>query len=61
MERMSAQDAAFLHIENDSAPMHVGGVSIFEGPPPPFDDTARVVPVYPVVRAGAPRGRDLLL
>ena len=37
MERMSAQDASFLHIENDSSPMHVGGVSIFEGPPPPFE------------------------
>jgi diacylglycerol O-acyltransferase / wax synthase len=38
MERMSAQDASFLHIENDSSPMHVGGVSIFEGPPPPFGE-----------------------
>jgi diacylglycerol O-acyltransferase len=36
MQRMSAQDASFLHIENDSSPMHVGGVSIFEGPPPVF-------------------------
>jgi diacylglycerol O-acyltransferase / wax synthase len=35
---MSAQDASFLHIENDSTPMHVGGVSIFEGPPPPFEE-----------------------
>jgi diacylglycerol O-acyltransferase / wax synthase len=31
---MSAQDASFLHIESDRSPMHVGGVSIFEGPPP---------------------------
>ncbi len=38
MERMSAQDASFLHIENDSSPMHVGGVSIFEGPPPAFEE-----------------------
>jgi diacylglycerol O-acyltransferase / wax synthase len=38
MQRMSAQDASFLHIETDSSPMHVGGVSIFEGPPPPFAD-----------------------
>jgi diacylglycerol O-acyltransferase len=37
MQRMSAQDAAFLHIERDTSPMHVGSVSIFEGPPPPFD------------------------
>jgi diacylglycerol O-acyltransferase len=38
MQRMSAQDAAFLHMERDNAPMHVGGVSIFEGPAPPFDE-----------------------
>ncbi len=38
MQRMSAQDASFLHIETDNSPMHVGGVSIFEGPPPPFAD-----------------------
>jgi diacylglycerol O-acyltransferase / wax synthase len=34
MDRMSAQDASFLHIESDRSPMHVGGVSIFEGPAP---------------------------
>jgi diacylglycerol O-acyltransferase / wax synthase len=50
MERMSAQDASFLHIENDSTPMHVGGVSIFEGPPPPFEDfQARVASKLPLV------------
>jgi WS/DGAT/MGAT family acyltransferase len=38
MQRMSFQDATFLHIEDDSSPMHVGGVSIFEGPPPPFEE-----------------------
>jgi diacylglycerol O-acyltransferase / wax synthase len=37
MDRMSAQDASFLHIESDRSPMHVGGVSIFEGPPPQPD------------------------
>ncbi len=43
MNRMSAQDASFLHIESDSSPMHVGGVSIFEGPPPPFADVVAAV------------------
>jgi diacylglycerol O-acyltransferase / wax synthase len=43
MNRMSAQDASFLHIESDESPMHVGGVSIFEGPPPPFDDVLAMV------------------
>ncbi len=43
MNRMSAQDASFLHIESDNSPMHVGGVSIFEGPPPPFPEVVAVV------------------
>jgi diacylglycerol O-acyltransferase len=36
MEWMSPMDSSFLHLENDKTPMHIGGVSIFEGPPPPF-------------------------
>jgi WS/DGAT/MGAT family acyltransferase len=43
MEWMSAIDASFLHIENDVTPMHIGGVSIFEGPPPPFEDVQAMV------------------
>jgi diacylglycerol O-acyltransferase / wax synthase len=43
LNRMSAQDASFLHIESDVSPMHVGGVSIFEGPPPPFADVLAMV------------------
>jgi WS/DGAT/MGAT family acyltransferase len=43
MQRMSAQDASFLHIETDSSPMHVGGVSLFEGPPPPFEEFLAMV------------------
>ncbi len=43
MNRMSAQDASFLHIENDASPMHVGGVSIFEGPPPDFAQVSAMV------------------
>ena len=35
---MSAQDATFMHVENDVTPMHIGGVSIFEGPPPSFEE-----------------------
>jgi diacylglycerol O-acyltransferase / wax synthase len=33
---MSPIDSSFLHIENATTPMHIGGVSIFAGPPPPF-------------------------
>jgi WS/DGAT/MGAT family acyltransferase len=40
---MSAQDAMFLHVENDVTPMHIGGVSIFEGPPPSFADLTAMV------------------
>ncbi|MFN2616292.1 MAG: wax ester/triacylglycerol synthase family O-acyltransferase [Thermoleophilaceae bacterium] len=34
MERLSPVDASFLHQERDMSHMHVGGVVIFEGPPP---------------------------
>jgi diacylglycerol O-acyltransferase len=43
MEWMSPIDSSFLHIENDTTPMHIGGVSIFEGPPPPFADLRAMV------------------
>jgi WS/DGAT/MGAT family acyltransferase len=43
MQSMSAQDAMFLHVENDVTPMHIGGVSIFEGPPPPFEELRSMV------------------
>src|ERR1700694_1712926 len=43
MEWMSPIDSAFLHIENSTTPMHIGGVSIFEGPPPPFEDLRAMV------------------
>ena len=40
MEWMSPMDASFLHIEGPMNPMHIGGVSIFEGPAPPFERLA---------------------
>jgi len=43
MEWMSPIDSSFLHVENDVTPMHIGGVSIFEGPPPPFEDLRAMV------------------
>lgn len=43
MEWMSPIDSSFLHIENDVTPMHIGGVSLFEGPPPPFEDLKAMV------------------
>jgi diacylglycerol O-acyltransferase len=43
MEWMSAIDSSFLHVENATTPMHIGGVSIFEGPPPRFEDLRDMV------------------
>ena len=38
MDRLSALDVSFLTNESSSAHMHVGGICIFEGPPPSYDD-----------------------
>ncbi|HUA73583.1 MAG TPA: wax ester/triacylglycerol synthase family O-acyltransferase [Solirubrobacteraceae bacterium] len=43
MEWMSPMDSSFLHIEDGKTPMHIGGVSIFEGPPPPFEQLRAMV------------------
>src|SRR6185437_6400891 len=43
MEWMSSIDSSFLHVENDVTPMHIGGVSLFEGPPPPFAQLQAIV------------------
>jgi WS/DGAT/MGAT family acyltransferase len=37
-DRLTAIDASFLHQEGPASHMHVGALTIFEGPPPPFDD-----------------------
>jgi diacylglycerol O-acyltransferase / wax synthase len=43
MDRLSALDAEFLHLEDGVAHMHVFGVSVFEGPAPPLDDQVRLL------------------
>jgi WS/DGAT/MGAT family acyltransferase len=43
MDWMSPMDASFLHIEDSMHPMHIGGVSIFEGPAPAFEDLVGMV------------------
>jgi WS/DGAT/MGAT family acyltransferase len=35
-DRLSPLDASFMHIEDSVTHMHIGSVSIFEGPPPPY-------------------------
>jgi diacylglycerol O-acyltransferase len=66
-DRLTAIDASFLHQEGPDSHMHVGGISILEGPPPAFEeflDSLRtrlhLVPRYrqklkvPPVEAGRP-------
>ncbi len=36
LDRLTPQDATFLHQESANAHMHVGGVALFEGPAPSF-------------------------
>jgi diacylglycerol O-acyltransferase len=38
LDRLTSIDASFLHQEGESSHMHIGGVLIFEGPPPEFRD-----------------------
>jgi diacylglycerol O-acyltransferase / wax synthase len=38
MDRLSSVDVSFLANESASSHMHVGGILIFEGPPPSYDD-----------------------
>ena len=38
MDRLTSVDASFLSNEKDSSHMHVGGILIFEGPPPSYED-----------------------
>ena len=38
LDRLTSTDASFLHQEGASSHMHIGGVLLFEGPPPEFTD-----------------------
>jgi diacylglycerol O-acyltransferase / wax synthase len=38
LDRLTSIDASFLHQEGRASHMHIGGVLIFEGPPPDFDE-----------------------
>lgn len=37
-DRLSSTDASFLSQENERAHMHIGGICVFEGPPPAYDE-----------------------
>jgi WS/DGAT/MGAT family acyltransferase len=38
MDRLTSTDASFLSNESPTSHMHIGGVTIFEGPPPTYED-----------------------
>src|SRR5215207_2557413 len=42
-DRLTGLDASFLHLEDGSAHMHVAGVMIFEGSPPPYDELLEAI------------------
>ncbi len=53
LDRLSAIDASFLHQEHQASHMHIGGLMIFEGPPPTrervlagIDSRLHLVPRY---------------
>ena len=43
LDRLSTTDASFIVQETGPAHMHIGGVMIFEGPPPPYETVLRQV------------------
>jgi diacylglycerol O-acyltransferase / wax synthase len=38
LDRLTSVDASFLHQEGRASHMHIGGVLLFEGPPPAFEE-----------------------
>jgi diacylglycerol O-acyltransferase / wax synthase len=42
-DRLTGLDASFLHLEDGSSHMHVAGVMLFEGSPPPYDDLLEAI------------------
>jgi diacylglycerol O-acyltransferase len=42
-DRLSPQDASFLHVEDDVSHMHIASVALFEGPVPPFDEVVAMI------------------
>lgn len=42
-ERLSVLDELFLHLEGPDTHMHVGGVAIFEGPPPDYEEVKDMI------------------
>jgi diacylglycerol O-acyltransferase len=43
VDRMSPTDAGFYYAESENTPLHVGSVSVFEGPAPSYGDVVRLL------------------
>jgi len=43
LDRLSATDASFIVGETGPSHLHIGGIMIFEGPPPPYEDLLQQV------------------
>ena len=43
MQRLSPQDASFLHLEDAVSHMHIGAVAVLEGPSPGYEALSRMV------------------
>lgn len=43
LDHLTVLDELFLHLEGPNTPMHVGGVTVFEGPPPDYEDVLEMV------------------
>ena len=56
MDRMSAMDAMFYYVESENTPMHVGGVSVLEGPAPAYGDLVRLLAAQAGPGAALPPG-----
>jgi diacylglycerol O-acyltransferase / wax synthase len=42
-DRLTGLDSSFLHLERDSAHMHVAGCAVFSGSAPPYDDLVEAI------------------
>ncbi len=42
-DRLTGLDSSFLHLERDTAHMHVAGVAVFEGDAPDYDDVVQAI------------------
>jgi WS/DGAT/MGAT family acyltransferase len=43
LDRLTALDASFLHQEGPESHMHIGALTVFDGPPPTFDELIELI------------------